>query len=120
MSYDPKNRPNWLVPEHKRTDPNRLTQGVMTVADDKDNKIEPIPQPESVLSKIMKYSKIAALILAALAGTVLAAESQGVILPPWLKTAAVAITGLAATLGLTKSALDRNGDGVIDEKDELK
>lgn len=88
------------------------------MADQKEDKIEPIPQPESTLSKIMKVSKIVALALAGLAAVVLGLEASGIVLPPQVKAIALTITALAGALGITKSALDRNGDGKVDEKDE--
>lgn len=116
MTYDPKQRPAWLVPEHLRTSPDRLKNGVMSVADDKDNNIAPIPQPESALSKIMKGSKVVAVILVGIAGLALGMEAQGIVLPPAVKSIALVVLALGSALGL-KGHLDRNGDGKIDEKD---
>jgi hypothetical protein len=109
------NGPTFLGREVDRTNPDRLKIGVMSVADQSENKIEVIER-ESVLSKILKGGKLVATALVALAGVVLAAKSQGIVLPPQVETIALAILGIGSAIGL-KGALDKNGDGKIDAKD---
>lgn len=110
-----KDGPTFLGREVDRTNPDRLKIGVMSVADQNENKVE-VVERESVLSKVIKGSKVVATLLVGLAGLVLAAESQGVVLPPQVKTVALAILGIGSAVGL-KGALDKNGDGKIDAKD---
>lgn len=107
MSYDAKNRPVFLGFEKDRTNPNRLTQGVMSVADDKSNQIEPIPQPPSLIEKIMSGSKIAALILAGIAATLLGLQESGVILPAAVLSIAKVVAALAGALGIASGGLKK-------------
>ncbi len=104
MTYDPKNRPVFLGNEQDRSNPNRLTAGVVQVAD-QNNTVTPIPQPPSLIEKIMHGSKILALILASLAGTVAAIAAQGVALPGWLTAAAGVVTAIAAALGIASGGI---------------
>ena len=89
----------------------------MHVADQNENKVEVVPR-EGTLEKIMKGGKIIALVLSTLAGGALALEGAGIQLPPALKAVCLAVLGIAASLGIASKGIDRNGDGVVDEKDE--
>ena len=83
----------------------------MSVADQNENKIEPIPQPPSLVEKIMSGGKIVALVLALLAGAVEAFNltSPG-LLPPQVLAVAHAITAIAAGLGIGSSGLKKKAD----------
>jgi hypothetical protein len=107
MSYDAKNRPVFLGFEKDRTNPNRLTQGVLSVADDKSNQIEPIPQPPSTIEKLMSGGKIIALILAGLSATVLGLQESGIVLPAAILSIAKVIAAIAATLGIASGGLKK-------------
>jgi len=107
VTYDPKKRPVFLGFEHDRTNPNRLTQGVLSVADQDKNLIEPIPQPPTLVEKIMSGSKIVALILAGLAATVIGLQESGVILPAAVLSLAKVVMALAAALGIGSSGLKK-------------
>lgn len=114
MTYDPKTRPVFLGRDADRTNPDRLKIGVMSVADNGENKIEPVQ--ESALAKIMKVAKPVAAVLVGLAGITLGLEAQGVPLPPAVRAVALSILGIGGALGI-HGTLDQNGDGKIDEKD---
>lgn len=79
----------------------------MTVADQNDNKIESVApsQPPSTISQILNGLKIAGLILAGLAGSIVAAAAGGATLPAWLVSIATAVVAIAAPLGLASPGL---------------
>ena len=106
MPYDSKKRPNFLGSEADRTSLDRLSlKGFISLADQNENKIEPIPTAPSLGSQLSGGLKIAGLIIAALAGGVIAVASGGVALPPWLLSIATAIVAIAAPLGLAAPGL---------------
>ena len=100
MPYNPQNRPNFLGFEADRTNPNRLTAGVSTVADQADNNIEPIPQPPTLIQQILNVAKIVVVGLAASAAAVVAAAAGGAPIAPPLLTVCTAIVAIATPLGL--------------------
>lgn len=69
------------------------------------NQVPPIPQAPSLGSEIMRIGKIVALVLASLAGSVIALQSAGVALPAWLLTLATAVLAIAAPLGIGSSGI---------------
>lgn len=118
MTYDPKNRPVFLGTEQDRTNPNRLTQGVMSVADQNENQIPVVEKPPTILQKALAIGKVIALVLASLAGTVVALNASGaVVMPAWLMGLATAITALAAALGIASPGLKAKDAGAGPLKD---
>lgn len=107
MTYDPKKRPVFLGFEHDRTNPNRLTQGVLSVADQNENQIAPIPKPPSALQQAAHIGKIIMLVLASLAGSIVALKAGGVPIPEWLLGIAAAIAALAGALGIASPGLKK-------------
>lgn len=105
MPYDPKKRPTYLGLESNRTNPNRLSTGVFTVADQTENKIEVVEQAPSTISKILAVGKVVGLCLAALAGSLVAAAASGAAIPAWLLSICTAIVAIAAPLGLASPGL---------------
>lgn len=105
MSYDPKNRPVFLGFEHDRTNPNRLSRGVLSVADQNQNLIPVVEQPPTLIQKIFGVLKVVAIVLAGLAGSVIAAQASGVAIPGWLLAASTAIVAIAAPLGIASPGL---------------
>lgn len=105
MPYDPKKQPNYLGFEKDRTNPNRLNMGVLTVADQNENKIEPVNPEPSSMSKILAVAKVVGLVLAAAAGSLVAAAASGAALPAWLLSICTAIVAIAAPLGLASPGL---------------
>ncbi len=75
------------------------------MADQNENKIEPIVQPPSVISQILNGLKIVVLILAAAAGSIVAAAAAGTSMPGWLVSIATAVSAIAAALGLASPGL---------------
>ena len=107
MTYDPKQRPVFLGTEMNRTNPNRLSvsAGVISVADANENNIVPIPQPPSLGSKLMAAGKVVALVLSALAGSLIAAQAGGLVLPGWLLGLCSAVLAIAAPLGIASGGI---------------
>lgn len=107
MTYDPKNRPPYLVPEHERTNPNRLSEPwrYMSVADQNQNQIPVVEKPPSAISQILSVGKLIAVVLAGAAASVVALQASGVALPGWLLTVATAILAIAAPLGIASPGL---------------
>lgn len=105
MPYDPKKRPVFLGLEANRTNPNRLSTGVFTVADQNENKVEVVNPTVSPLSGVLAILKIVGLVLAAAAGAIIAAQASGVVLPAGLVSVATAIVAIAAPLGLASPGL---------------
>lgn len=107
MPYDTKKRPNYLGLEYERGSMDRLLgfKGVIHVADQEDNKLEPKTQVPSLGAQLSGGLKIAGLIIAALAGGVIAVASGGVAVPAWLMSIATAIVAIAAPLGLASPGL---------------
>ncbi len=117
MPYDPKNRPVFLGTEANRTNPNRLTVGVLSVADQNDNNIPVIPKPPSPLQQALHIGKLIALVLSGIAGSIIAMEAQGVVLPLWLASLAKAILAIAVPLGIGSSGLGKKDAGAGPLKD---
>lgn len=107
MSYDPKSRPPYIVPEHERTNPNRLSEPwrYMTVADQNQNEIPVVEKPPTGIAQVLNILKIVALVLAGLAGSIVAAATSGVQLPGWLVAVATAILAIATPLGIASPGL---------------
>lgn len=105
MPYDPKTRPVFLGNEQDRTNPNRLKVGVLSVADDNQNQIPVIPKPPTGLQQALHIGKLIAVVLAGLAGSIIAMESQGVVLPAWLAGIAKAILAIAVPLGIASGGV---------------
>lgn len=111
MSYDPKSRPPYIVPEHERTNPNRLSEPwrYMTVADQNQNQIPVVTQPPTALAQVFNVLKIVALVLAGLAGSIIAASEGGVALPAVLLSIAKVVIAIAAPLGIASPGLKSAG-----------
>lgn len=105
MTYDPKTRPVFLGTEQNRTNPNRLNVGVMSVADDKNDQIPVVAKPPTAIQQFLHIAKIVALVLASIAGSIIAMEAQGIVLPAWLAATAKAILAIAVPLGIGSSGL---------------
>ncbi len=107
MPYDTKKRPNYLGLEYERGSMDRLLgfKGVIHVADQNENKVENTTQIPTQGEKVTGVLKIVGLIVAALAGAVIAVASGGVAVPPWLMSIATAIAAIAAPLGIASSGL---------------
>lgn len=113
MTYDPKNRPTYLGPDHlrhKRT----LTQGYMTVADSNQNSIPAVQ--ESTVSKVLGILKLVALVLAGVASTIVAAAASGAAIHPTLLTIASIILAVATPLGIASPGLQSKAPAVKLEK----
>lgn len=107
MPYDPKTRPVFLGQDGNRTNPDRLKQGVMSVADQNQNQI-PQEGPPSTAQNVLGIVKIVGLVLAGLAGSIVAASASGVQLPPALVSIATAIVAIAAPLGIASPGLGKS------------
>lgn len=107
MSYDPKSRPPYIVPEHERTNPNRLSEPwrYMTVADQTENQIPVVEKPPTPIAQVFSVLKIVALVLAGLAGSIIAAAEGGVVLPAALLSIAKVVIAIAAPLGIASPGL---------------
>jgi len=106
MPYDSKKRPNFLGNDYERTSLDRLSlKGFLSVADQNDNKIENTTQVPTAAQSIGGIAKIVGLVIAALAGAVIAVGAGGVALPAWLTSLATAIVAIAAPLGLASPGL---------------
>lgn len=57
------------------------------------------------MQKILTVLKLVAMTLVVTSGSLLAAESQGVVLPSWLKTVCLALVSVGAALGITSKGL---------------
>ena len=76
------------------------------MADQNDNKIEPIAQPPSIIEKLLSGSKVVALILSTLAAGVIAMSQSGALpIPPALLAVATSIVAIAAALGIASPGL---------------
>jgi hypothetical protein len=104
MTYDPK-KTLWKRREY--INDNLGTPRYQMSEASSENKVEPIPQPASLGEQLMKVGKIVALVLASLAGSVIALQSAGVVLPAWLLTLATTVLALAAPLGIGSSGLSK-------------
>ena len=105
MPYDPKKQPNYLGFEKDRTNPNRLNTGVLSVADQNENNIVPIEQPQSTGAKILAVLKVVAVVLAAACGSLVAAAAGGAAIPAWLLSICTAVIAIAAPLGLVSPGM---------------
>lgn len=105
MTYDPKNRPTYLGFERDRTNPNRMNQGVMSVADQNQNQIPVVEKPASAIQQALGIAKIVALILAGLASSIVAAAASGVAIPSSLLSIAGVILAIATPLGIASPGL---------------
>lgn len=70
------------------------------MADQNENKIEPIPQPPSLIQQVLNILKIVVVGLAASAAAVVASAAGGVTVPPALLTVCTAVVAIATPLGL--------------------
>lgn len=104
MTYNPQGK-RWLVPDHLRNSPTRLTTGILSVADSNDNQIVPVERAPSLAEKLIGGSKIVALVLSLLAGAVIALSQSGVALPPALLAICTSIVAVAAALGIGSSGI---------------
>ena len=104
MSYDPKKRPVFLGTEQNRTNPNRLKSGVMSVANQTDEKIDQVTPPTNG-QNILAILKVMAAVLAAIAGSLVAASASGTALPAWLVSVATAILAIATPLGIVSTGV---------------
>lgn len=77
------------------------------MADQTDNKIEPIPAPPSAISQVLAVGKIAALVFAGAASAVVAASASGVAVPAWLLTLSTTIVAIAAPLGIASPGIQK-------------
>lgn len=118
MTYDPKSRPVFLGTEANRTNPNRLTVGVMTVADQNENQIPVVPKPPSPLSNVLNVLKVIAIALVAVAGSLLGLHAGGqLILPPAVLGVVTTIAGIGGALGLASGGIK---PGAPPDPDALK
>lgn len=67
--------------------------------------MEPIPQPPSTISKILAGLKIASLIAAALAATIVSLAAAGIPIPASVVAVATSIGAIAAALGIASPGL---------------
>lgn len=89
-----------------RTNPNRLTVGVLAVADQNENKVEVIPRAPTKAEQIIGYIKLGAIAILTVSGSLLGLHTAGTItLPP-------AILGVVATLGTLGAALGIGSGGL--------
>lgn len=106
MAYDPKKRPVFLGFEHMRTHPDRLKNGVMSVADQNENKIEPIPTPgDARAAQVLNIIKIVVTVLAGISASLVAAAAGGAQLPGWLLSIAGVIVAIASALGIASGGI---------------
>jgi len=77
----------------------------MTVADQNQNQIPVVTQPPTGIAQVLNILKIVALVLAGLAGSIVAAATSGVQLPGWLVAVATAILAIATPLGIASPGL---------------
>ena len=112
MTYNPKERPTYLGPAHLR-ETRTLTQGHFYVADNDSNNIPPIPKAPTPIEQALAVGKVVALVLAAAAGSLVAAASSGAAIPAWLLSIATAIVAIAAPLGIASGGVQ------VKKKDEL-
>lgn len=71
----------------------------------KETKVEPVPAQPTLVAKILNGIKIASLVLAALAATVVSLAAGGVAVPPGLLAVATSIGAVAAALGIASPGL---------------
>lgn len=84
-----------------RTNPNRLKQGVLSVADQNENKVEVVDRGPSKLGQALDIGKKIAVVLVLIAGTLLGLHVEGtLILPKTLVGILTALTGIGAALGI--------------------
>lgn len=78
------------------------------MADQNDNQIVPIPQPPSLIEKLLGGSKVVALILATIAAGIIALSQSGALaIPPSVLAVASSIVAIAAALGIASPGISK-------------
>lgn len=87
-----------------RTNPNRLTQGVIAVADQNENKVEVVDRGPSKFEQALDIGKKIAIVLVLIAGTILGLHAEGtLILPKTLLGILTGLVGVGAAFGIGSS-----------------
>jgi hypothetical protein len=89
-----------------RTNPNRLNMGAISMSDEKENKVEVVEKP-NVIKDTLAWLKVASIALVSIAGLVLGAEADGMVLPGWLKGAATVLIAVGAAVGIASPGLKK-------------
>mgnify|MGYP001608016865 FL=1 len=101
----------YLGLDSQRTNPNRLTVGVVSVTDHKENEIVPVPKPPSKLAEVLNILKIVGIALVTIAGSLLGLHAGGqLILPPAVLGVVTAIAGIGGALGLASGGIKPKAD----------